>query len=151
MGSEGAAPSHRQTPEKTPVYLLTPPCLGPSDSEPHPLVMLAHKPPLLCPRKITSRRAGDKFEGRAALDTSSNPFQSVHCVWGRTDSPPWGQRPGFVSQLCHYTLCDPIYKMGTVLSCHTAAAVRIKSVPRKLRKSVSQGQYRHLQTKIQGH
>lgn len=53
--------------------------------------------------------------------------------------------------LTSLSLRFPIYKMGTVLSCHTAAAVRIKSVPRKLRKSVSQGQYRHLQTKIQGH
>ena len=33
-------PRHRQTPEKTPGCLLTPPCLGPSDSEPRPLITL---------------------------------------------------------------------------------------------------------------
>lgn len=47
-----------------------------------------------------------KSEAEGSLDPSFPSFQPVHYVWGRKAGLPWGQRPGFVSQLCHNQLCE---------------------------------------------
>lgn len=135
---------------------------GPQTLSPALSSRFAHKPPLCVHEKSHPAVLVVSLKGEQ-LWTPALPRSDLCTVSGAEQTVHHGARdralcPSSATISCvilgrlltSLSLYFPIYKMGTVLSCHTAAAVRIKSVPRKLMKSVSQDQYWHLQTKIQG-